>query len=295
MKILVTGIGGPAGRNVSLLLLERGHTVIGADKRPVQVRGVACYPLPPARDPAFLTALAHLAAKVGAELLIPTVQEELPFVAAHQAALGLPIIIAPYAAVNRADDKLLTARTLAAAGVPVPSFARPLELHGPDDVTVRIGWPCLSKPRVGRGGRGIAIYDGPEQWPAIAALGDEMIIHEFAPGVEYAPNLYLRRGGGEAVVVVLEKTALREGRTGNAAGVRRVCAPDVGAVALAAARALGLSGPVDVDVRRRADGTPVVLEVNARFGANIAHAPEILEAIPALNRLPVFECASCLF
>ena len=31
-------------------------------------------------------------------------------------------------------------------------------------------------------------------------------------------------------------------------------------------------------LRRRADGVPVVLEVNARFGANSAHAPELLDA-----------------
>ena len=43
--------------------------------------------------------------------------------------------------------------------------------------------------------------------------------------------------------------------------------------------AVRLQGPLDVDIRRRADGTPVVLEVNARFGANSAHAPEILTAL----------------
>jgi carbamoyl-phosphate synthase large subunit len=38
-----------------------------------------------------------------------------------------------------------------------------------------------------------------------------------------------------------------------------------------------LTGPVDVDIRRLADGTPVVLEVNARFGANSTYAPELLD------------------
>jgi carbamoyl-phosphate synthase large subunit len=52
-------------------------------------------------------------------------------------------------------------------------------------------------------------------------------------------------------------------------------------VALAACQAIGLRGPADVDVRRRADGTPVVLEINARFGANLTHAPEVLDALLA--------------
>lgn len=36
-----------------------------------------------------------------------------------------------------------------------------------------------------------------------------------------------------------------------------------------------------MDIRRDADGTPVVLEVNSRFGANSASAPELLAAVLA--------------
>jgi carbamoyl-phosphate synthase large subunit len=50
-------------------------------------------------------------------------------------------------------------------------------------------------------------------------------------------------------------------------------------------RSLDLVGPVDIDVRRRADGRPVVLEVNARFGANSAWAPEVLDAVLADSRV----------
>jgi len=60
-----------------------------------------------------------------------------------------------------------------------------------------------------------------------------------------------------------------------------VVAPDVADLAVSAARAMGLYGPLDIDVRRRDDGTPVVLEINARFGANVARAPEVLEAMLA--------------
>jgi carbamoyl-phosphate synthase large subunit len=52
-------------------------------------------------------------------------------------------------------------------------------------------------------------------------------------------------------------------------------------LAISAAEALGFVGPLDIDIRRRADGTPVVLEINARFGANIAQAPRVLDAVLA--------------
>jgi carbamoyl-phosphate synthase large subunit len=58
----------------------------------------------------------------------------------------------------------------------------------------------------------------------------------------------------------------------------RVDEPDIAELALDAAEAIGLSGPIDMDIRRRWDGTAVVLDVNARFGANIAYAPEVLDA-----------------
>ncbi len=53
---------------------------------------------------------------------------------------------------------------------------------------------------------------------------------------------------------------------------------DVAELARQATRALGLSGPLDIDIRRKSDGTPLVLEINARFGANIRYASEVFEA-----------------
>jgi predicted ATP-grasp superfamily ATP-dependent carboligase len=131
---------------------------------------------------------------------------------------------------------------------------------------------------VGRGGRGVAIHRRREGAPA-TGLDATAILQEFLPGVEYSVNLFLGDRWSEDLAVALEKTALRDGAVGNATAVARSSETDVAELAWDAARALGLSGPLDVDVRRRADGTPLVLEVNARFGANVGQAPEILDAL----------------
>lgn len=275
--VLVTGVGGPAGRNVVRLLLERGYAVVGTDMRPVSVEGIRFHPVPAAGDPRFLEELSRLAGQEKVDLLIPTVTEELPVVAAGWRQISpIPAMLSSYEAVFRANDKYLTAEWLAARNVGVPRYCLPSQVRAPEDVERFLGWPCLSKPRVGRGGRGIRVWQR-EDWPSIAALDDHFILQEFISGTDYAPNVFIGRGKAE-VAVVLEKTKLKDGIVGNALEVRRVDAPDVAEIAVRAARAMGLVGPLDIDIRRRADGEPVVLEINARFGANIAFAPEILDA-----------------
>jgi carbamoylphosphate synthase large subunit len=283
-RILVTGIGGPAGRTVAEMLLARGHYVVGVDARGegepgVKTPGAAFFQVPLAAHPRFLEELAATAGREEIELVIPTVTEELPVIARYWNRFSrVPAMIAPADPVEVADDKHATCRRLSDLGVAVPRFCLPSEVRSFHDVERTLGWPCLSKPRRGRGGRGVAVRQ-PSDWPAVEALDDSFVLQEFLPGTDYDPNLLMARAGESApLVVVLEKTRLKEGIVGNAAEVRRAHAPDVTALAAATGRALGFVGPLDLDVRRGRDGRPAVIDINARFGANIASAPEILDA-----------------
>nr|NLD41325.1 ATP-grasp domain-containing protein [Actinomycetales bacterium] len=276
MKMIVTGLGGPAGTALTRQLHARGVTVLGTDivDTPTS-RLVSEFVIGPrADDPAHLPFLRELAAESGAHLLIPTVQDELPAVAAAAPVLGVPTVISPAGPVAIAQDKWLTALLLESVGLPIPrtgtlgseSWARP---------------PFVVKPRVSRGGRGVVLVDGDARLPALTH-GD--VVQEFAPGTEYSPQVYRSPRTGRASVVVLEKTALKQGRVGNAASVERLApgvAADVAALAEATAAAIGLVGPLDMDIRRMADGRPVVLEVNARFGANSEFAPELVDGVIA--------------
>ena len=278
-RFLVTGVGGPAGRNVAEMLMKRGHSMAGVDARKVEAPGIDVSRVPLAGHPDFLKELLCTADREKAELLIPTVTEELALIAGQWSSVSeVPAMIGPALAVETAGDKYLTCLRLSEHGVAVPRFCLPSEVQLPGDVEKTLGWPCLSKPRAGRGGRGVTVRYL-EDWPAVAALDDSFILQEFLPGTDYGPNLCVPRAAGRDIVaVVLEKTRLKEGIVGNAVEVRRTSAPDVMALACAAARALGFVGPLDVDVRRGKDGKPGVLEINARFGANIACAPEVLDA-----------------
>jgi len=271
----VTGVGGPAGRATAAFLRERGVAVTVADARSLEEEP-AIVQLPLATEPGFLRALHHELESRSTALLVPTVTEELPLVASDRdeiRARGCALFISPGEATETANDKWLTAEALARCGVGVP---RSLCGRSRAEVVASLGFPLLSKPRRGRGGRGVSIHEGPCDLPDISP---DLIYQEFLPGEEYDVNLFAERVREPAALVVLRKTALRDGRVGNAVAVERTHAPDVADLAAATSRALHLEGPIDIDVRRDRLGRPLVLEVNARVGANVRSADEVLEAL----------------
>jgi carbamoyl-phosphate synthase large subunit len=124
------------------------------------------------------------------------------------------------------------------------------------------------------------VHDGPGIEPAVA----DPIWQEYMEGTEYDVLLVRHPGESQDVIMrqVLEKTLLKEGRVGNAIEVRAVDAPDVATLAEDAARALSLTGPLDMDIRRGGDGIPRVLEINARIGAHALKAPSLFNVLVGL-------------
>ncbi len=281
--VLVTGVGGPAGRAGAAWLAARGYRVVGTDMRPVDSPASTFRVVPAARDPGFPDALLAVAREERASLVLPTVTEELPVVARLRGrlrALGVALCVSDPPGVDVANDKLLTADELSRQGVPVPATFPGATRRAA--VADALGFPLLSKPRFGRGGRGVLVHRTLED---MARAGPEEVVwQEFLPGEEYDLNLFAERGGPVAAAAVLRKTGLKDGLVGNATGVERADRPAVADVGAAAARALRLEGPLDLDIRARAAGGLAVLEVNARLGANVLSAPEVLEALEAAWR-----------
>lgn len=271
--VLITGVGGPAGRSLcaQLRALHPAVTIIGTDIRDVTADTDLFVPGHHATDPEHVPSLQALITDYDVDLLVPTVQDELPIIAAQTTRLAAPVVISDARAVQICHDKLLTARYLQSCQVSVP-WTR-------DGTQPPLDYPYVARPRVSRGGRGVAVIDTPDQ---TITTDPALLLQGFAPGIEYCPQIYRSPVTGEMFIAVLEKTELKQGRVGNAAGVRRIpdtAATDIVDLARRATEALDLYGPLDMDIRRQADGCPVVLEVNARFGANSAHTPELLERL----------------
>lgn len=314
--LLVTGAGGPAGRALGAQLAARAAagadlTWVGVDILPVDDPNYPATDHAPRADAwDYATGMRDLVVKHVPDLVIPTVQDELPQVAVLARALdhATTVLTADPGPAALAADKLLTMLALDRAGVPVPRYALPTNFESVDEALAWAHGPVVIKPRVSRGGRGVRLVEsaadlsapgdpgdltgpaGPTVWTALDA---SWIVQTFAEGTEYCPQLFRSAasagtagvdGTGTTTTVVLEKTVLKQGRVGNAAAVVRPATgslPDIEDVARRAVAALGLTGPADLDIRRDATGAPLVLEVNGRFGANSEHAPELLDAVLA--------------
>lgn len=281
-RVLITGVGGPSGKALVAGLRSRGCFTLGVDMHAVAHEADGFVQVPPALDPSYPDVLRRLVAEQNIGWLFPTVAEELAILADMAPALraqGVAVFISGPAAVRVCQDKWETARVLGARGLSVPRTA-----IGPaDDSAVRaLGFPVVSRPRVGRGGRGVVVHDGPGVAPAVA----DPVWQEFMDGTEY-DVLFVRHPDVPHTVImrqVFEKTALKEGRVGNAIAVKPVAAPDVARLAEDAACALALTGPLDMDIRRGRDGAPRLLEINARIGAHALAAPAVFDVLVALVR-----------
>jgi carbamoyl-phosphate synthase large subunit len=275
--VLVTGVGGPAGRACAAFFAERGHHVVGADARPAVSPASVFRQIPPAGARDFPEALLELAIHEEAALVVPTLDEEIPIVARMRTAFrrhAVALAISGPHAVDVSSDALETHLALERIGVPVP---RTFSGDTPAETVVSaLGFPLLSRPR--RGGRRGALVHR-RRADLQRAGPDEVVWQELLAGATYDVHLFLEHGGHAPAAVVLLATGLDHGLLGEGHGVERSERADVAGLAVRAAQALGLEGPLEATVQMRADGEPVVLKVSPRVGANVLSAREVLEAL----------------
>ncbi len=278
-RVLVTGVGGPAGSAVVRYLKKKDFFVVGTDINKVDTEADLFIKVLPALSDGFREELLGIIDSHRPSLIIPTVTEELVTIAELRdrlVAMGTVVYISPVDTVRVAWDKFETVRFLEARGIAVPRTFMAGEASK-EDIAARLGFPLLAKPLKTRGGRGVRVFESMEELTAEERT--EIVFQEFIAGEEFDANLFVTEDGRIDACVVLRKTALKGGLVGNALSVERVEDERVGLLAKKVVEAMRCRGPVDVDIRCKKDGTPTVLEVNARVGGNILDAPEILDSL----------------
>lgn len=262
-RVLVTGSGGPAGVAVIRSLLKRSNVevyaadmdgwasglyLVPADRRRIVPRGLA---------PEFVDTIVELCAADDIDVMFSTVDFELPSLARRREELGSTVLAAP--SVETVDvtlDKFaLAERVGMSARVPVT------RLVGPSSAAEEWAFPIIVKPRRGAGSRGVRLIN---DRAALAALGDDdsLIAQELLPGDEFSVDVFADAQG--VVIAAVPRTRTRVDSGVSIAG-QTVRDAELESTAAAVARAIGLVGVANVQLRYDVNGVAALLEVNPRF------------------------------
>ncbi|MCF6736748.1 ATP-grasp domain-containing protein [Blastococcus sp. KM273129] len=263
-RVLVTGAGGPAGIAVLRSLARRDDVVLLAADMDRYASGLylveagARHLVRPGLDEEFVDHLVALCERERVDVLFSTVDVELPRLAAERKRLDavgttlaapsletLEVCLDKYALAQRCAEVLPTPRTALLGATDAGSW----------------DYPVIVKPRRGAGSRGVRLV---EDAAALRALGsdEDTLVQAHLPGEEYSVDTLADADGH--VVAAVPRSRLRVDSGVSVAGAT-VADPELEETARRVARAIGLVGVANVQLRRDAEGRPALLEVNPRF------------------------------
>ncbi|MGH9227898.1 MAG: ATP-grasp domain-containing protein [Acidimicrobiales bacterium] len=288
----VTVLISSAGRRVELLRgFRRALEAVGA--APGRVLATDCswyssafhdaddaFLVPRLDDPDFVPRLIELCLKHDVDLIVPTIDTEMPLLVANRDQfdeIGTTIALSDRAVVAIAGDKQRTHDWLVAHGFPTVDQTAPAgALADPDAWT----FPLMVKPRFGSAGLGVGLVRDAEELALVARRGHELgeiVVQRVAPGVEHTIDLLADRGGRCVCAVPRRRIEVRAGEVSKGVTVRSATLVNLAArlcEALPGARgALNVQVFVDGDVDE--PDNLAVIEINARFGGGF---PLSLEA-----------------
>jgi carbamoyl-phosphate synthase large subunit len=263
-RILVTGTGGPSGYSFLQALQDEPVECFSADIDPLSP---GLYLVPPDRrlllprgdDPGFADAVLELCERHDLRLVVPTVDSELLPLADRRddfEAIGASVLVGSSEALRLCLDKWLLMQRCEGL-VPIPRSA-------PYDLDFDVAdWelPILAKPRQGSGSRGVRVIEAPGDLDGVERDGS-LLIQAHLPGTEYSLDTML--GADGEVRAVVPRARLKVD-SGIAITSRTVHDPELERIGGDAARAVGLTGVANVQVKDDPEGTPRLIEINPRF------------------------------
>ena len=272
-----------------------GVDVVTGDDVPLPMLGRAAADLPlDYRDIASSTkAVVRFAQRTPVGAIVGVDDSGSLIAAQASAALGLPHN-APEAAAAARDKSLMRTR-FAEHGVPSPAFRLWKRWNDPRAIAAVTRFPCVLKPTLLAGSRGVMRADDPADFVArferlcrilAGERCDDVLVEDYVPGVEVALEGLLE-GGRLRTLALFDKPDPLEGPFFEEtiyvtpSRLPAEAQESLRAAASAAAAALGLrEGPVHAELRWN-DGGPWLIEVAARsigglcsrtlrFGADIS-------------------------
>ena len=191
IKILFTGGGGVGNEALWRLLSDRYTLHFGdADHEAIDLNipEDRRHQLPWASDPNFILKMTELCRKLNIDLLVSTVDEELLVLSRNAEDLAPTLLFLPNTDyIEMMLDKLSMIRSLSEKGIPVPMSKTLVE-----DLN-DIHFPCIAKPRSGRGSRGVRVLNSIVDAMSLKlTLGDEVekiMVQDKIEGAEYTVQM----------------------------------------------------------------------------------------------------------
>lgn len=260
--ILVTGASGDIADAIGRILAEAYPTtrLVGADAGdawPGRAVFSEMHALPLAHASGYSAALTALVQRCGADLVIPTNEQELRRLAlAPGAAADLPLLMNPPQVLLPFLDKLETARWLQAVGLPAPR-TRILTDAGPEDL------PLVAKPIRSSGSRTILVVRTPEQLAAAQqTLGEDALAQELLEPADAEFTCALVRPAERLLSLSMRRKLL--GGLSSEICIERH--PEIDALLGAIDAALPAYVALNVQLRQTKAG-PRVFEINPRLSS----------------------------
>ena len=236
--------------------------------------------VPPCRDPAFVPRMIELCATHGVDLVVPTIDPELPVYAAARhrfAAVNTAVAISSPEVVAIASDKQRTHEWLTAAGFPTVRQGTVDEVRA-DPGSWR--FPVVVKPRFGSASVGVAVVRNPAELDHATSTAhghqntdpeDAYVVQSLARGTEYTVDALVTcedsgsSGGSVVAAVPRRRIEVRAGEVAKAVTVRSPALIEL-AEKLGAALP-GAFGPLNIQMFLDESSDEIaVIELNARFG-----------------------------
>jgi carbamoyl-phosphate synthase large subunit len=264
-----------AGRRVELLrgfrsaldTLGLDGRVLAVDRSPLSSALQTAdegFLVPSCDDPAFVPEMLELCHKHSVDLVVPTIDPELPVYAAARdefSSAGTTVAVGSAEVVAIAADKSRTHEWLTGNGFPTVGQATPGEVRADPPAWP---FPLVVKPRHGSAAIGFCVVNDVPAFDLAVRAGD-VVVQTVAPGVEYTVDVLVERSGRCVCAVPRRRLEVRAGEVSKAVTMRSA---ELEALAVAVSEALpGAYGVITLQIFRDDDTARMaVIEMNARFG-----------------------------
>ena len=209
-RVLFTGGGGAGSEAFSDLMVNKyiAHFA-DADIRamPPGIQKTHWHQIPNAGEEMFGNALRDVLRTHHIDVLIPSVDEELEYLAENRTEMGCDVLLPQKEVVSLCLDKKACMEYLKAQGASSPKQWS-VENAGT--------FPCITKPRRGRGSRDVRIINSKEELNAYMSLmgyaGNDVVIQEYIKGQEFTVMM-AANSSGDLIGIGCVKVDVKKGIT----------------------------------------------------------------------------------